>query len=413
MNQLADFQNLAIASAIGFLVGFEREWRDRAEAKEHFFAGARTFTLVGFVGGLVGLLTSGAGLPAVGLACIAVLAAVAYWSQARATPGTGGTTEMALLATYLLGVLATRGEPALAAAGGVGAAILLSLKPRIVGLARAITAREIGAAFRFLAISVIVLPILPDKGYGPFEALNPQHIWWMVVLISGLSFAGYWLTKFFGAQGVLITGLVGGLASSTATTVSLARLIRDKAASRSVGVSGIVAANVVMIVRVAVFLSVLSPPVLAAIWPALAAGGSAGAVAAMIWWRGEKGPRSELDLGNPMELRPALFFAALLAVIAVASRYAGEFYGDQGFYGLAFIAGFADVDALTLTAADQASRELIAANAAGYAVLIAAAANMLVKAGMAWTIAGRGAGARVAGSFAALSIAAAALALWA
>lgn len=408
MPDLTDLQHLAIAAAIGFLIGFEREWRDRSEAKEHFFAGARTFTLVGFVGGLAGLLSGGPALLAVGLAAVAILAAAAYWAQARATPGTGGTTEMALLATYLLGALAARGEPALAAAGGVGAAILLSLKPRIIGLARAISAREIGAALRFLAISVIVLPILPNQGFGPYEALNPRHIWWMVVLISGLSFAGYWLTRLFGARGVMIAGIVGGLASSTATTISLSRMMKEGAADRAAGIAGIVAANVVMIARVAVLLFVLSPPALATVWKELAAAAAAGAAIALLVWRGDRAKRSELKLGNPMELRPALVFAALLALITLAARFAGEAYGDRGLYGLAFIAGFADVDALTLTAADQASRSIIAAEAAGLAVLIAAGANMLVKAAMAWSLAGAGAGARVGAGFAVVTLAAAA-----
>lgn len=405
MPDLTDFQHLAIAAAIGFLIGFEREWRDRSEAKEHFFAGARTFALVGFVGGLAGLLSGGPALLAVGLAAVAILAAVSYWAQARATPGTGGTTEMALLATYLLGALAARGEPALAAAGGVGAAILLSLKPRIIGLARAISAREIGAALRFLAISVIVLPILPNQGYGPYAALNPRHIWWMVVLISGLSFAGYWLTRLYGARGVMIAGLVGGLASSTATTVSLSRMVREGAADRAAGVSGIIAANVVMIARIAVLLFALSPPALATVWKELAAAAVAGAVIALLAWRGGRAKRSDLKLGNPMELRPALIFAALLALITLAARFAGELYGERGLYGLAFFAGFADVDALTLTAADQAGGGLVAAEAAGLAVLIAAGANMLVKAAMAWSLAGAGAGARIAVAFAGIALA--------
>jgi uncharacterized membrane protein (DUF4010 family) len=407
MPDLTDLQHLSIAAAIGFLIGFEREWRDRSEAKEHFFAGARTFTLVGFVGGLAGLLSAGPALLAVGLAAVAILAAASYWAQARAEPGTGGTTEMALLATYLLGAVAARGEPALAAAGGVGAAILLSLKPRIIGLARAISAREIGAALRFLAISVIVLPIVPDQGYGPYEALNPRHIWWMVVLISGLSFAGYWLTKLFGARGVMVAGLVGGLASSTATTISLSRMLKEGSAERAAGVAGIVAANVVMIARVAVLLFVLSPPTLAIVWKELAAAAAAGAAIAMFVWRGDKGRRSALNLGNPMELRPALIFAALLALITLAARFAGEAYGDRGLYGLAFFAGFADVDALTLAAADQAGGGLIAAEAAGLAVLIAAGANMLVKAAMAWSLAGAGAGVRVAAAFLLIGLAAA------
>lgn len=409
---LAEFQYLAIAAAIGFLIGFQREWKHHDEAKERTFAGARTFALIGFAGGLAGYLDKeGVLLVAVGLAGVAALTTAAYWAEARRTPGAGGTTEMAVLATYLLGVLATRGAPAAAAAGGVFVAILLALKPLVQRWAIHMEAKEIGAALRFLAISVIVLPILPDQGYGPYEALNPRNIWWMVVLISGLSFAGYWLTKLYGAHGVVITGFVGGLASSTATTISLSRLLRDGAASVRPGAAGIIAANVVMLARMGVLLSVVSPRVLIAVLPALIAGGAAGFVAAILIWRGEKCDSADLALGNPMELRPALFFAALLALITVASRYASDAYGEQGLYGLAFIAGFADVDAMTLTAGDQARRAVITPDVAGIAVLIAAGSNMLVKAGMTAVIAGAGAGGRVAAAFAAIIAAAAAGAL--
>lgn len=401
------FQSLAIAAAIGFIIGFEREWRDRAEGDERTFAGARTFTLVALVGALAATLDSGFLLPGVALAAVGVLAAASYWAQARNDPHEGGTTEISLIATFLLGALAARGEPALAAAAGVFIAVLLSLKPMISGMAQKITAREIAAALRFLAISVIVLPILPDRGYGPYEALNPQKIWWMVVLISGLSFAGYWLTKMFGSRGVLMTGLVGGLASSTATTLSLSRLVRDGAADPKAGAAGIVAANVVMLARIGVVLSVLSAAVLQAILPALVAGGVVGAAAAFWFWRGAEAVHSEVELGNPMELRPALFFAALLAGVLLASRFASDWFGDQGLYILALVTGFADVDAMTLTAGAQAGRGAISPGVAAIAVMIAAAANMAVKGAMSVSIAGKGEGWRVAAAFVAILVAAA------
>ncbi|MEX0643796.1 MAG: MgtC/SapB family protein, partial [Parvularculaceae bacterium] len=168
MLDLTDLQHLAIAAAIGFLIGFQREWRAAEEAKSRSFAGARTFAFVALVGGLAGLVGDGPLLVAVGFGGVAALTVAAYWAEARSEPGTGGTTEIAILATYLLGVLTTRGEPALAAAGGVGAAILLALKPLVERWTKAIDEREIGAALRFLALTVIILPILPDQAYGPY-----------------------------------------------------------------------------------------------------------------------------------------------------------------------------------------------------------------------------------------------------
>lgn len=400
MPDLADFQNLAIAAAIGFLIGFQREWRDAEDKKLRSFAGARTFAFVALVGGLAGLIDEGALIVAIGLAAIAALTVAAYWAEAREEPGVGGTTEIAILATYLLGVVATRGEPTLAAAGGVGAVVLLSLKPWVERWAQSIDKKEIDAAIRFLLIAVIVLPILPDKGYGPYEALNPRQIWTMVVFISGLSFLGYWLTKLYGESGVLLTGIVGGLASSTAVTVSLSRLVKDGSTSSTAAAAGIVAANVVMLARVGVILFVTSMTVLGAMWPALAAGAVAGLAAAVFYWRGEREAQAKMTLGNPMELKPALFFAALLAVIAVVSRYASDKFGDSGLFAVAFLTGLADVDALTLTAGEEAASGDISPESAGAAVLIAVASNIVVKAGMTFAIAGPAAGVRVGVAFA-------------
>lgn len=411
MAELADFQNLAIATAIGLLIGFQREWRDVELEKQRTFAGARTFALTGFVGGLAGIIgDGGVVLVALGLAAVAGLAIAAYWAEARDKPGAGGTTEVAVIATYLLGALATRGDATLAAAGGVLVAILLALKPLIQRLTQTIDAAEIEAALRFLAISVIVLPILPNEGFGPYQALNPRQIWWLVVLISGLSFLGYWLTKLFGARGVLLTGLVGGLASSTATTLSLSRLVRNGTTSARAGAAGIIAANVVMMARVVMLLSAVSVNVLQAIWPALAAGALVGLVAAALFWRRETPGEEPVRLGNPMELRPALVFAALLAFVALASRFASEAFGDRGVYALAFVTGFGDVDAISLTAAGQARSGGLSPETAGGAVLIAVASNIVVKAALARWVAGPGAGLRVGAAFAVILAAGAAAA---
>lgn len=401
MPDLSNFEHLAIAAAIGFLIGFQREWHHAEEAKERAFAGARTFALIGFVGGLAGLLGGESPvLVAVGLAAIAGLTIAAYWAEARATPGTGGTTEVALLGTYLLGTLAARGDAAIAAAGGVLVAIILALKPLVQHWAAHLEAREINAAIRFLAISVIVLPLLPDAGYGPFNALNPREIWQLVVLISGLSFAGYWLTKLYGVRGVLITGVVGGLASSTATTLSVSRFVREGAASARAGAAGIVAANLMMIGRIAVLLGVVGSNVLAIVWPALAAAAAVGAASVAVLWRGRSEQPSELKLGNPMELRPALFFAAFLGFVSVASRVGSAQFGAAGLYAVALVTGLADVDALTLTAGGQAHAGDLAANVAAIAVLLAAASNIVVKGAMTFAIAGRRAGLMVASAFA-------------
>lgn len=411
MAGIEQFQNLAVAVAIGFLIGFEREWSDAAETKERF-AGARTFALAGLFGGAAALFGGAGVVAAAGLLSIGALAAASYWIKTRADPKAGATTETALVATYLLGALAASGEPVLAAAAGVAAAILLAAKAKVVAAARAIEPKEIAAALRFLAIAVIVLPVLPDRGLGPGGAINPGELWRFVVLISGLSFAGYWLVKYFGERGVLLTGLVGGLASSTATTLSIARLVRDGAAGPAMGAAGVVAANVVMLARVGVILSVVSRPTLAATYPALVAAGFAGALAAFALSRRRTGEGARIELGNPLELRPALIFAGLLASVAIAADILVARYGAGGFLGLAAVTGLADLDALTLSGASQVNAGALDPETAGLGVLIAIAVNMSVKGGMATAVAGARAGAMTAAAFAAMAAAGAAAHLW-
>jgi uncharacterized membrane protein (DUF4010 family) len=402
---LIGLRNLAVALAIGFLIGFEREHTHAVEARTHTFAGARTFALVGFIGGLAGWLDRGFLLPGVALAFIGALTVASYWASARDEAGRGGTTEIALAVTFLLGLAAARDQLLIAATGGVAVAILLSIKESVVRWASALTGAELYAALRLLAISVIVLPLLPDRGYGPYEALNPREIWLMVVFISALSFFGYWLIKLMGGEkGLLLTGLAGGLASSTATTLSLARFARDGASPKQVA-AGIVAANVVMLARVGFLLAAVARDVLAAVWPVLAAGAVVGAGAALILWRGsreKRGADDVLTLGNPMEIKPALIFAVLLAVIALASRFGADQFGQGGLFVVGLISGLADVDAMTLSAGRQAAGGGVEIAAAGAAIMAAVASNIVVKGAMTWGIGGRAAGMIVAAVFAAI-----------
>lgn len=402
-------RNLAIALLAGFLIGFEREWTQELEGQQHTFAGGRTFALIGFIGGLVGILSGETALAATALAVVGGLTIVGYWYEAQETPGRGGTTEMAIFATLLLGVAAGRGHPLIAAAGAVTVAIVLSLKYEVQTWAKALDRREIHATLRFLAIALLVLPVLPDEQFGPYGALNPRALWTMVVLISGLSFLGYWLVKILGSgRGVFATGIVGGLASSTATTLSLSKFARDGICAPAAIAAGIIMANVVMLARVAVILSAMSPATLALAAPALAAGALAGGAIALAMWRsapknGEA--RHVVAVGNPFELRPALYFTVLIAVISVASAYGADEFGAAGSYVIGLISGLADVDAMTLSGGRQAATGRLAADVAAGAILLAIVSNIAIKSFMALTIGGRKTGLLVLGAFVAITIA--------
>jgi len=403
---------LGVAIAAGFLIGFEREWTQALEKQQHAFAGARTFTLVGAAGGLSGLLSGGAMLVAAGLLAVGALTLLAYSIEARETKGRGGTTEIALLVTFLLGAAAGRGEFFLASGGAVVIAIALSLKDEIKGLAGALNEKELHASLRFLAIAVLVLPVAPDADMGPYGALNPRSLWLMVVLISGLSFLGYWLVRAFGAaHGVVATGLVGGLASSTATTLSLARMARGGAAAPAAAAAGIVMANVVMIVRIVLLLAALAPTLLATLAPVFAASGAVGTVISFFAWRAfskDGVTPNEVAVGNPFEIRPALVFALLLSAISIGSAVAADKLGEQGLYAFAFAAGLGDADAVVLPVARQAAAGSIAPLPGSMAVLLAIAANILSKGAMAFGVGGARVGASVIAGFAAMAAAGAA-----
>ncbi len=403
---MATLAAAAVAIAAGFLIGFEREWTQTLEGRRHAFAGARTFTLVSFAGALCALLSEGAVLIAAGTLAVGGLTLYAYAIEARSSESRGGTTEMALLASFLLGAAAGQGDLLLAAAGAVAVTLALSLKNEIRHLARALSETEIHATIRFLAISVMIAPIAPDRGFGPYGALNPRELWLMVVLISGLSFLGYWLVKALGTgRGAMATGLVGGLASSTATTLSLSRRAKE-GANASSAAAGILMANVMMLARVALILGVIAPAALVAVAPSLAAAAGTGAAASIVIFRRAPGDGEQhaVALGNPFELRPALLFASLLAVISVAAAAGADAFGSLGLFGVAALSGLADLDAITLSAGRQAGGGAISPGVAGGAVLIAIATNVLTKGAMAATIGGKRLGEQVAAAFALMSI---------
>src|SRR5438046_1995559 len=234
---------------IGFLVGLDRE---RAEArKEHaLFAGVRTFPVIALAGAIPMLLEDRVG-PALLVATFLAIAAVAVVSYVRTSAHgrIGATTEMAALATFLLGALAGAGQLVVAGAAGVALAVLLVGKPRLEAFSNALTTEEIMAALELAVITVIVLPLLPDRGYGPWQALNPREIWIVVVLVSALSFVGFVAMRVLGpGRGMAITGAVGGLVSSTAITISMAE--RSHAgAVRAAAASAAVLASTIMCVR--------------------------------------------------------------------------------------------------------------------------------------------------------------------
>jgi len=381
---------LLVAALIGGLVGVERE-QHGAVGDERMFAGVRTFPLFAILGAALAIVSGGVGAAVIaGFGAIAALAVVAY-VRSSAGGHLGTTTEAAALATYWMGVIAGVGNLVLAGALGIGVAILLVSKERLEAFPRAVTREEMRAALIFAVLAVVILPILPDHSYGPWGVWNPQRLWILVVLVSGLSFGAWIAMRLWGGErGFAASGLLGGLVSSTAVTVSFAarsRTAPSEAMRLAVG-GGL--ASLVMLVRIAILTGVVNPPVLLKLTPILGlmmAGGALGVIALVREERpaGEVAPK----LSNPLELRQALRFTLLYAAVLVAVEAARRFLGPAAVYAASAVAGLTDVDAITLSLSSLA-KERITATAAAGGIALGAVSNTVAKFGYAVWLGERG-----------------------
>lgn len=396
------FINIGIALAIGLMVGSERDWHNRDAGTGSRVAGIRTFSLVALLGGVVGATTSS--LPEFqrwlicGLAFVpvATLLIVGYLQTARQWEDLGITTEIAAMLTFWLGVLPGFGYALTAAATGVVVALLLHLKEQLHNWLKFLDGTELLGTLQFLLISVVTLPMLPNRGFGPWQFFNPYQIWWMVVLISGLSLMGYFATRVAGSRkGVLATSLTGGLVSSTAVTMSLSRLHREIGNTDMVA-AGILLACGTMFCRMLILVAVLDWRLVLPLLPALGTGFVV--LLGMAWWRWRSGRSSDAagspEIHNPFQLAPALQFAGLLALVMLGAEALQVQFGDAGLYALSFFTGLADVDAIVLSLATKDDSGP-AFQVIVLSIAIAAATNTLMKGIYCRAIAGSALGWRV------------------
>lgn len=391
----------AVSAAIGLLVGTERERKPTAKA------GLRTFTLIAVLGTACALVAQSLDSPwlvPVGFALVGLTIAGAYLADPITTAEDSGTTTVVAAAlVYVLGALNFHGERTLAVALGIGMTALLYFKTELEGAATRLTPTDIRSMLQFGAVSAIVLPLLPDRSFGPYGVLNPFNIWLMVVLISGVSLAGYvaWRLTLEG-KGLLLTGLLGGVISSTATTFAYARHARDATHTPSAALTVILLANVAKLLRVLLLTLVIAPAMLPLLLltmlPALAM------TVPALWWHyrrasGEKGEESD-RLQNPTQLGTALLFAAVYALILLAAAWLSDVVGSGGLFVLSFVSGLTDVDAITLSSARLAEQGNISLVESATAITLAVAANMIFKAGVSIVVGGRTVGRLVAIAFA-------------
>lgn len=391
-----DAAALGVALAVGLLLGLQRERSQRATGRRGP-AGARTFPIVSLLGAVAALLEGGhpGWLTVAGFLAVAALTAAAYVRTSRDGAAVGLTTEVLLLLAYVLGAAAGAGRVEEATVVGAVALLLVSLKDRLHAFAGRLTPEDETAFLKFVAVALLALPLLPDVDVGPYGALNAADVGRMVVLVAGVSFVGYVAVKTVGAdRGLLVTGLLGGLVSTTATTVAFARRSREHDALSGPLASGAVAGCAVLYPRVVALVAVVSPAFALRVVPWLAPMAAVTLVAALPGLlAARRGATADVPLRNPFELAPALWFALLYALVVLVARAAHETLGSAGLYVAGALAGTTDLDAIALTAARLVGD---GSDAPQRVVVVAAVANAAVKAALAWTLGSRAYGRRVA-----------------
>jgi len=371
------------ALAIGMLLGLERE---RTQAADTAFAGVRTFALISLLGATAGFLQTRLLLPWLALSLFLAMAVLVGVSHAIAglKGKMGITTEVTALLAFVLGQLCVQGHLAIAGAIAVACALLLSLKDWLHRLAGRIEAADIEATLKFAIVTLIVLPLLPNQDYGPepFNIINPYKIWLMVVLISGLNFVSYLLVKTLGNEhGLGVTGVLGGLVSSTAATVGFSERSRRDPGRVALIAMAIVLAWAVMFVRLTAIVWVMNPAMgRIVLWKLGMVTVLSGLIALLLYRRGHREETGTVEAGpNPFALGPAIKFGLLFGVIILAAKAAQVHFGQRGLYVAGVVAGLTDVDAIALYAVQLARETPDLTGVAARTVLLAAMSNTLGK----------------------------------
>ncbi|OCP01684.1 MULTISPECIES: MgtC/SapB family protein [unclassified Ensifer] len=387
------FQRLGVSLAIGLLVGCERGWQEREQPSGGRTAGIRTFGLAGFLGGLAGYLQtlSGPIVPAALLLLYGTAFIIFRQRESEEEDDYGVTTVVASFVVFALGALAVLGDLRIAAAGGVATTVVLAAKRRLHRFLRQLTWLEIRAALVLLAMTLVALPLLPNETVDPWDVLNPFELWLLTITIAAISFVGYVAIRVAGpTRGILFAGAAGGLASSTALTLSFGRFAAEAPKSGRQLASGAAIAGALSLIRVVVIGAALAPvllmPLGIALTPAILV---MLAASAMLAFRSEKQGAPDLQLENPFELSEVLRFGGLLGGVILVSKVLVDRVGQTMLFVVAAVSGLMDVDAITLSTA-RLSGTTVDLTTAVTAILIAVVVNLLTKVVLAFTAAGKG-----------------------
>jgi uncharacterized membrane protein (DUF4010 family) len=379
--EFTDAYTLATALGLGLLIGFQREW-----AEEHA-AGIRTFPLITLLGAVTALIAREFGpLPLVGgligTVLIMGLSQVLRWKDGE--KGSGITTDMAALVMFSVGALLVVGQLASAILVAGAVAVLLQWKRPLHDFVRQLGEPDIRAIIRVVLIGLVILPLLPNEDYGPYAVLNPFKMWLMVALIVGISLVAYLTYKLLGARaGTLLGSFLGGLISSTATTVGYARTSRNDKALVPMASAAIMIASTIVFVRVLFEIAIVAPEVLMRTGPPLVAMMAFMGALAAISFRltGKQDTPEKPNHKPPSDLLAAVIFGLLYGAVLLGVAFAKENFGDEGLYVVAVLSGLTDMDAITLSTAQLIKNEGLEASTGWRVILVGSIANLVFKAG--------------------------------
>jgi len=378
---------LGVALGLGLLVGLQRE------RNESSLAGIRTFPVITMLGSLLALVQADTGgwlLPAGLLSIVLLMVVGKYLNHLRGDSNRGLTTEVAMLFMFGIGCFLVQGSMAVAVVLVGILVVLLQLKVELHAMVRKIGDKDFRAMMTFVLIAFVILPILPNQAYGPFQAFNPYKIWLLVVLIVGISLAGYILYKIFGARsGSLLSGVLGGLISSTATTVSYARKTRINPENAPMATLVILIASTVVFARVLFLVGLVSRQYfMIALGPFAVIAGVMLVLGIVAWLHARRLLIEMPEPANPSELKSALVFGALFALVLVAVAAAKAYLGTGGLYLISVISGLTDMDAITVSTSQMVVSEQISPGLWWRLILAAAASNLVFKGLMAGFLGG-------------------------
>ena len=384
----APVQAFGTALGIGLLIGMERERRPEASA------GLRTFALVAMLGCLFALLgekTGGPWLLVAGVLVISGSMIASNFSAQQEEKYRGFTSEAAVIITYGLGAAVWFGYASLAVMLAITTTILLYFKAELRQFSVRTTPKDINSILQFAVLSLVILPILPSQDFGPYNAINPRQVWYMVVLISGLALAGYLALRIVGARhGAALLGIFGGLASSTATTMMFSRHARDHAHLVRMSAIVILIANIMVMIRIGIVAGIVAPTLILPVATVFACGIVPGLALTLYSWRTlvAAGDLPMPEVKNPTELKTAVSFGLLYAVVLLASAWLQDIAGNSGVFIVAMVSGLTDADASVLSSLRMFNLQKLAGDGAVIAVTLALMANLVFKIGLVLSIGG-------------------------